>query len=104
MYFNSQFFPQMGGMMPAHPGMQNSMHSMNMNMLYMDSLSRQEQCSSGMLHTDRQTDRQRQLRGENIIGRYKLTDTSRQRQLRRKSKRQNQKEKKTEAIKKRKTG
>ena len=100
MYFNSQFFPQMGGMMPAHPGMQNSMHSMNMNMLYMDSLSRQEQCSSGMLHTDRQ----RQLRGENIIGRYKLTDTSRQRQLRRKSKRQNQKEKKTEAIKKRKTG
>jgi hypothetical protein len=57
MYFNSQFFPQMGGMMAAaaashhhHPGMQNpaAMHSMNMNMLYtMDSLARQDQCNSG---------------------------------------------------------
>jgi hypothetical protein len=59
MYFNSQFFPQMGGMMAAaaaghhHPGMQNpAMHTMNMNMnmLYtMDSLARQDQCNSGQL-------------------------------------------------------
>ncbi len=48
MYFNSQFFPQMGGMMAGHPGMQGSMHSMNM--LYMDSLNRQDQCSSGTGH------------------------------------------------------
>jgi hypothetical protein len=48
MYFNSQFFPQMGGMMAAHPGMQGSMGSMHsMNMLYMDSLNRQDQGSSG---------------------------------------------------------
>jgi hypothetical protein len=48
MYFNSQFFPQMGGMMAGHPGMQGSMHSMNM--LYMESLNRQDQCSSGTGH------------------------------------------------------
>jgi hypothetical protein len=38
----------MGGMMAAHPGMQGSMGSMHsMNMLYMDSLNRQDQGSSG---------------------------------------------------------
>ena len=55
MYFNSQFFPQftqgVGGVMggtgslPTHHSPNNSMHSMNM--LYMDSLQRQEHCSSG---------------------------------------------------------
>jgi len=56
MYFNSQFFPQftqgagvMGGAgsLPTHHTPNNSMHSMNM--LYMDSLQRQEHCSSGEL-------------------------------------------------------
>jgi len=57
MYFNSQFFPQftqgVGGVMggtgslPTHHTPNNSMHSMNM--LYMDSLQRQEHCSSGEL-------------------------------------------------------
>ena len=52
MYFNSQFFPQMGGMagmvgggLPHHHTTNNTMHSMNM--LYMDSLGRQEHCGSG---------------------------------------------------------
>ena len=54
MYFNSQFFPQFGqlngqpGMMGAagHHNTNNSMQH-SMNMLYMDSIQRQEHCSSG---------------------------------------------------------
>ena len=54
MYFNSQFFPQFGqggvaGMMGgavSHPGTGTSVQH-SMNMLYMDSIQRQEHCSSG---------------------------------------------------------
>ena len=58
MYFNSQFFPQfsaqggvagmMGGSgaLASHGPANNSMQH-SMNMLYMDSLQRQEHCSSG---------------------------------------------------------
>ena len=59
MYFNSQFFPQFGqagvagmmggaGSLSGHPSPGNSsavQHSMNM--LYMDSLQRGDQCSPG---------------------------------------------------------
>ena len=54
MYFNSQFFPQFGqggvaGMMGgavSHPGTGTSVQH-SMNMLYMDSIQRQEHCTSG---------------------------------------------------------
>ena len=61
MYFNSQFFPQFsgvqggvagmmggagGGALSSHPASNNSMQH-SMNMLYMDSIQRQEHCSSG---------------------------------------------------------
>ena len=54
MYFNSQFFPQFGqggvaGMMGgavSHPSTGTSVQH-SMNMLYMDSIQRQEHCSSG---------------------------------------------------------
>ena len=63
MYFNSQFFPQFGqggvagmmggaGSLSAHPSPGNSsavQHSMNM--LYMDSIQRQEHGAQGELET-----------------------------------------------------
>lgn len=62
MYFNSQFFPQFtaqggvagmmsgSGSLSSHGATNNSMQH-SMNMLYMDSLQRQDHCSSGQCTT-----------------------------------------------------